>query len=244
MNYDVAKIFSKLILSDKKLKIKLLGDSITHGVGGTGWAQNGEPIVANFSRSPSSYCWATLMRDHLESQYNCTVVNNGCTGTKIEFILQHFDTLVNKDDDIIVCTIGTNNRHQYFKEGEKKTVTEHSEIFYSNIKKLDEKFKSTGKDYIFVANIPAAAANEFDGADYWRIIHMNDIRDLYTKAHFECGFPFIDLYTLFLTYCDTNGISYETLLKDGLHPNDAGYEVMFKLLLREFGLAEKAYGEQ
>ena len=30
-------------------RIKLLGDSITHGVGGDGFSQNGEHIVAEFS---------------------------------------------------------------------------------------------------------------------------------------------------------------------------------------------------
>ncbi len=241
MNYEVAKIFSKLSLSDKKMRIKLLGDSITHGVGGTGWAQNGEHIVAEFSRSPSSHCWANSMRDCLESQFNCEVINNGCTGRNIEFIIENFDALVDDSDDIIVCTIGTNNRHQYFVEGEKKTESEFRANVYNNIKKLDSMFKESGKEYIFVANIPAGPLNERDGENYWRIIHMNDIHDLYVKAKFECGFAFIDLYSLFLSYCDARGMDYTTLLCDSLHPNDAGYDVMFKLLLSEFGIAEKKY---
>ncbi len=239
MNYDVAKIFSKLTLSDKTIRIKLLGDSITHGVGGSGWEQNGEHIVDNFSCSPKSYCWANLMRDHLETEFDCQVINNGCSGTKIEFIIDNFDSLVDEDDDIIVCTIGTNNRHQYFYEGERRTKKEHSRIFYENIKKLDAKLKETEKDYVFVSNIPASLANEQRSDELWRIIHMNDIHDIYTKAHFELGFAFIDLYTLFLTYCDNKRIDYNELLADGLHPNDKGYEVIFKLLLREFGLGEK-----
>ncbi len=241
MNRDVARIFSRLILSDKKLRLKLLGDSITHGAGGTGWEQNGEPIVEDFKRSPNSCCWANLMRDLFAAQYNCEVINNGCSGTTIEFVLKHFDTLVEAEDDIILCTIGTNNRHQYFNEGERRSILEQKTAFYNNIKLLDARLRATGKDYVLVANIPASAENEKDGADYWRIIHMNDIRDLYAKAHFECGFPFIDLYSRFVEYCDIKGIDFETLLADGLHPNDAGYDVMFKLLLREFGLGEKTH---
>ncbi len=236
MNCGVARIFSKLIMSDRKLRVKLLGDSITHGVGGTGFKQDGEHIVAKFSRSPNSYSWANLMRDYLEARYNCEVINNGCTGTPIEFVIEYFDTFVSADDDIIVCTIGTNNRHQYFTDGEKKTRGELMAAFYKNIEILNSKLKATGKDYVLVANIPASAENEKDGADFWRILHMNDIRDLYNKAHFELGFEFIDMYSLFTEYCDNKNINYEDLLADGLHPNDAGYDVMFRLFLREFGI--------
>ncbi len=238
MNYGVAKIFSRLSLSDKKINIKLLGDSITHGAGGTGWEQNGEHIVEDFYRSPNSFCWAKLLKDHLESKYNCKVTNNGCSGTTIGFVIKNFDTLVDSSDDIIVCTIGTNDRHQYFSEGERRSAAEQSATFYNNIKKLFEMLSATGKDFVLVANVPASAENEHDGADYWRIIHMNDIHDMYMKAHLELGFPFIDLYSAFISYCDIKGLDFETLLADGLHPNDDGYRVMYKLLLREMGIGE------
>ena len=91
-----------------------------------------------------------------------------------------------------------------------------------------------------MANIPAAASNEQDapGEDgYWRLIHMNDIHDLYVKASFACDFPLIPMYTLFQEYCELRGIPLDSLLADGLHPNDAGYEVMFRLILKELGIA-------
>ncbi len=243
MNYEAAKIFSKLTLSDKKVRIKLLGDSITHGVGGTGWEQNGESFIEGFARSPESYCWAKLFKDHLEGQYNCEVINNGCSGVNIEFIIENFDTLVSPDDDIVVCTIGTNNRHQHFNTGARKTRIEYMGAFYKNILKLNDIFAASGKAFVLVANIPAAAENEKDGADFWRILHMNDIHDLYVKAWAECGFAFVDMYTEFISYCDAAGIDFATLLADGLHPNDAGYDVMFKIFLSEFGIARKVHNE-
>ena len=122
---EAAKVFSKVVLSDKKVKIKLLGDSITHGVGGTGFAQSGEPIVAGFARNSDGFCWAKLFKDYMEKQYNCEVVNNACTGRDIQFISHYFDQLVDKDDDIVICTIGTNNRQQYFRTGERIPKTEY-----------------------------------------------------------------------------------------------------------------------
>ena len=241
MNLEAAKIFSSLILTEKTVRIKLLGDSITHGVGGTGFMQDGAPITAGFARNPNGFCWAKLFKDYLESRFDCRVVNNGCTGTTINFILDHFEELVDPEDDIILCTIGTNNRHQYFVQGPKWDRQEHMQKFYRNILALHDRFLAAGKQVIFMANIPASVANEQDTEGengYWRIMHMNDVHDLYSKASLERGFPLIRMYTLFMNYCRQEKISLDSLLADGLHPNDEGYRVMFRLLLQEVGVAE------
>ena len=232
---NAKELFHAAVLKARPTKIKLLGDSITHGVGGTGWEMNGEPIAEDFKRSPNSFCWAKLFADHVEKKYNASVRNNACTGTTIEFIIKHFDTLVSEDDDIVICTIGTNNRHQPKSEGVRRTFEEQSRLVYNGILELEEKFKKSGKDYILVANIPAF--NEEDTPDAWRIIHMNDIHNLYVKAACECDFPFVDLYTLFNDYCEAHGRSVNSYLADGLHPTDEGYEVMYRLLMKEFGIA-------
>ena len=243
MNRDAAKIFSSLILPEKTVRIKLLGDSITHGVGGTGFAQSGQPITQGFSRNPDGFCWAKLLKDYLESHFDCQVVNNGCTGTTINFILDNFDALVDPEDDIILCTTGTNNRHQFFYQGPKWDRSAHMEGFYQKILALHDKFIQAGKTVIFMANIPASGQNEEDCAPdtengYWRIMHMNDAHDLYSKASLERNFPLIRMYTLFMDYCLSRGIKLDSLLADGLHPNDEGYRVMFRLLLRELGIGE------
>lgn len=239
MNTPVVKIFSKVIRAEKTVKIKLLGDSITHGVGGTGFEQNGEHIVGEFHRSPDSYCWANKFKAYMEANYNCIVNNNACTGTKIEFVLENFDTLVSPDDDIVLCTIGTNNRHQYYHDAPMHTREEHEKEFYANIVKLNERFAKRGGDYILVANIPASAENEANTDEYARIFHMCDVHDMYLKAACEYGFPFISMYNLFHEYCDVRNINYETLLCDGLHPNDMGYDVMYYLIMQEIGLGRK-----
>ena len=239
MNLQASKLISRVILSDHTVRIKLLGDSITHGVGGTGFAQDGGLIAEGFHRNSNGYCWAKQFKEHMESQYNCTVENNACTGTAIEFVLKHFDTLVNDQDDIVLCTIGTNNRHQYYSDGPIHTKQEHMKLFYQNILALHDKFLARGKDVIFIANIPASSKDEMDGQDYTRIFHMCDVNDLYRKASFERGFPFISLYSLFYEYCEVKGIALDSLLQDGLHPNDRGYDVIFQLLMNELGLGRK-----
>ena len=221
--------------ADRIIQIKLLGDSITHGVGGTGFDQNGEPITEGFARNPDGYCWANLFKKHMEAALPCRVINNACTGTTIEFVIARFGELVSPEDDLVICAIGTNNRHQYFADAPKKTPQIMAESFSGNIEVLYEKFKAAGVPVIFVANIPASEENERGGEDFWRILHMNDIHDLYVNAAGTLGFPLIDLYSLWNAYCAEHGVSTDALLADGLHPNDAGEDVIFDLMLGALG---------
>lgn len=228
----------KTLLSEKKnVRIKLLGDSITHGVGGTNFQQNGDAIIQGFARNPKGYCWANKFKDYMEKTFDCSVINNACTGTAIEFIINNFNTLVDKDDDLIICTIGTNNRHIYFDSGDKLTREQLGTRFYNNVVKLYNMFLSAGKDVIFMANIPASAKNEQDGENFWRILHMDDINAIYKKAAEKHGFPLISMYDLFTEYCKSNNVSVDSLLCDGLHPNDKGYDVMYDLILKEVKLS-------
>lgn len=236
MNQKVRAIFKELLSQDKQVHIKLLGDSITHGVGGTGFAQDGEPIVEEFARNPNGHCWANMFKSYMEEHYNCTVTNNACTGTRIEFILRNFDTLIEEEDDLIICMIGTNNRHQPVWDKTVYTPAELMEMFYQNIKILYQKFQAAGKTVIFMANIPASEANENAARE---LFSMEDVHKLYAKASLECGFAFVSLYQLFSTYLTERGLKVEEFLADTLHPNDAGYDVMYSLLMKEFGILQK-----
>ena len=49
----------------------------------------------------------------------------------------------------------------------------------------------------------------------------------------------ISIYNAFTKYCMIKNISVDSLLADGLHPNDEGYTLIFNLLLDELGLGRK-----
>lgn len=235
MSYVTELVHQKLTLG-RHVQIKLLGDSITHGVGGSGFEMDGKVITCGVRRNPNGYCWAKIFKEYMEDKYDCTVINNGIGGITIEFIIEHFAELVDEGDDLIICTIGTNNRHQYHVDGPQRTYEQHTKRFYDLIFRLHGMLKAAGKDFIFVANIPASASDEVDGPTYWRIMHMDDINDLYKKAWLDLQFPFISLYDLFTAYCQTNDRTVDSLLIDGLHPNDEGYDVMYRLLTDALGV--------
>ncbi len=232
----VSDLVKEKLSLGRHVHIKLLGDSITHGVGGSGFEMNGDIITCGVRRNPSGYCWAKTFKEYMEDQYDCTVTNNGIGGITIEFIIEHFHELVDEEDDLIICTIGTNNRHQYHVDGPQRTYEQHTKRFYDFIFQLHGMLKEAGKDFIFVANIPASASDEVDGPTYWRIMHMNDIDELYKKAWCDLQFPFISMYDLFNAYCWEHDCTVDSLLIDGLHPNDEGYAVMYALLKKELGV--------
>lgn len=230
------EIFNDVLSSKKNVQIKLLGDSITHGVGGTGFSQSGYSFIKGYARNPYGYCWANVFSDYMEDNFQCTVINNASTGTNIQFIINNFDTLVDKEDDIIICTIGTNNRHFLFTNGDKPAREEYGKQFYDNVLKLYSMFKDSGKPVIFVANIPASAENEQDGDYYWRVLHMDDINAIYKKAAEKVGFPLISMCDLFINHCKSKNITIDSLLVDDLHPNNRGYKVICDLLIKELRL--------
>ena len=231
MEYTKTDVLKNELNSKKSLRIKLLGDSITHGFGGTDYSPNEEHIADRFHRNNKGHCWANSFRDYMKEKYDCTVINNGCSGVLIEFLIKHFDELVEPEDDFIICTIGTNNRRQRFSGGPKATREAFGTRFYNNVVKLNDMFKAAGKKALFVANIPAAASNEMDKETFWRILHMDDINEIHKRASENCGFPLISLYDLFTQYCNDNNVTVESLLYDEVHPNDTGYDVMFNLLI-------------
>ena len=232
---DAKTLFKETIEKKEFLKIKLLGDSITHGVGGTGWAMEGESIVEDFKRSPDSFCWAKLFKDYMKEKYGAEVTNNGCTGTTIQFILEHFETLVSDTDDLVICTIGTNNRHRGKDLGDAPSREEWGKVFFDAVLALNEKFEEKKIPVIFVANLPAAQSNEVDGETYYRILHMDDINAIYKRAREKAGFALISMYDLVTDYVNEKGILVDALLCDGLHPSDEGYKVMFSLLCEALG---------
>ena len=122
------------------------------------------------------------------------------------------------------------------KDGPKLSREEIGEAFFNNVLKLNELFVNKNKRVIFIANIPASNQNEEDGADYWRILHMDDINAIYIRASQKAGFAFISMYELLLSHINENDITLDSLLCDGLHPNDEGYKIMYGILKKQFGI--------
>lgn len=237
-------------------RICLLGDSITQGMGSSGFQQydaviDGQTynVRGNGPNNPNATSdykigeylwtsggrrwyealdgngWAHLFKNYMNEKFKIIVRNFGMSGINsgdLKYFINDFmDTKYNFD--CFVLMIGTNNR-------EKGNL----ESLYADMNDTIKTIKNYGKDLIIMACIPASIANE----NTFRV-HMEDVHNALRNISCENKIPFISVYNLFIDYCSNKGIKIDTLLSDGLHPNNEGYKVMFQLISNAMGIALK-----
>ncbi len=233
----LSSILADLIFTTETRKIKLIGDSITHGMGSSDFAQS--TAESDFLFNAGSFpqyrnygvkCWAGMLKEYLESKFNCTVTNNGASGASAQQLVDNWDAIVSADDDVIICMIGTNDRG--------KTLA----TIYQSVVALYEKAQANKQRIIFMSAPPTSIENEMmknDNGEYTFIIHMEDIDNLYNYVNNTLNVGYISIYKAFLNYCRDTGTSVDSLLDDGLHPNDEGYKLMFEIVLEALGFGRK-----
>lgn len=225
-------MFKSLGNHSHKTKIVLAGDSITHGTGGSGFAQNGDVIITSgsntYKRNTSGYCWANMFKTHIENNYNAEVVNNGCTGTTSEWWNTHKAILIPKDSDIVVLSIGTNDR---INTGE--TREQALSAYFDNLCSIVEYCHLNGIQIVLCSPIPSTAADESSN----RIAHNFHMNAVVQRVAAHFNMEYANIYNeVFFTLME-QGKTLTEMLPDGLHPSDELYKLMFFRYMKSFNLA-------
>ena len=221
--------------------MKLIGDSITHGVGGTGFtndAENGDLIMSvgsnSFYTNPNGYCWANLFKSYLEEKFSgVTVHANGTRGESYHtFQLNNFSRLkqlvtANDDTDIVIMMFGTNDRNY---------CTDVSDMITKASAVIEYITKTCNKKLILMTSIPASVKNETGGSVKF---HMEDVANANKFLAEKYRLPFINIYTEFIKQITAKGEEIDSYLDDGLHPNDNGYTLMFEIIAENLSIALK-----
>lgn len=232
-----------------------LGDSITAGQGATGYIQwtavvdgvtnlyrgNGPGYpdagpdyqvgsllldIANYHwyESLSARGYANLFKDYIETKFSCTILNKGCSGISTSELISHYQEWV-ANCDIVFIMIGTNDR-------ENTDYSTYKQRLYT----ITEALLNAGKTVYLLSSLPASATNESEASMRY---HMEDVDIAVEEVAGNLGVKHISFYREVLKYCDYRNVSVDTLLADGLHPNDLGYKLLTRILLNELGVGLK-----
>lgn len=230
------RIISKLIKNGGTLKF--IGDSITQGVGGTGFNADGEIICTIGSNTwkvnTNGYCFANLFKNYVMSKFaNVNVINYGTRSfTSSNLMAQiKLGNIIDGTEDVIVCMIGTNDKWS----GDLQTLK-------SNIQFLIDTCKTNGTDLILmsapISTVALDTTNNGQLSGTPVAFHNEDVDHAYKEICESNNMPYISMYQLMLKEFEMLNIEdISTMFSDGLHPNDKGYYLIYKIIMREFGLA-------
>lgn len=219
---------------DKTQEVVFLGDSKTHGVGGTGWKQDGEQIGNTpYKTSPNSYCWANEMCHLITQKSGKKARNWGTTGQTSKFIRDNLSSLIRATDKIVFLSILTNDRNASNNSSQEQA--------FDNLVYIGNYVRSLGKEIIFVSPSPVSIANETDTSNV-KNYHQEDVDNINARAARYFNMDYISIYKGMLNYCEYRNITIDSLLADGIHENDAGYKVDFHIVADESGISRKRDG--
>lgn len=229
----ISDIISRIIFSSNAVHIKLLGDSVTAGQGGTGYtndAQHGELILTDsgygtYYTNPNGYCWANLLKAYFEEHFNCTVTNYGCSGMRVYRMKEYLSTLISDDDDIVIFMGGLNDRN----DNSAHTTLE---ILESNIQSIIDYCHANDKEIIIMSPIPT-----LDNETGTKNFKTDDIDHAYMKVSSKNRMEYISVFKRMNDYCLASNTALSSLLNsDGLHPNDNGYSIMYYIICTGLGI--------
>ena len=222
---DISDIGAKII-SGEIHTISLIGDSITDGGAGTGY--NGSQSTA-LSTNTAGYCWANMLKKYLAVKYGTIVTNYGQYGSVITQQYAQLGVTVPAGTDLVIWLTGTNNRN------DSDGLTGYKNV----LKKASTEILEKAGNLILMNGITSSRGNENQHNH-----SMQDIANVVIPVAHEIGCKFVPMYNLFNEWLIdreliTNISSY--LDGYGIHPNDAGYEIMLKILLRGLGIPVAYY---
>lgn len=211
------------------INIKIIGDSLATGEGASDSVEIDELILENsrkcFYKRSGKKGWAQQLELYIKNNYPmCSVKNNGCGGINSREIIEAFDELYCKSDDLVILIVGANDRKYYGG----------MEALKANLLKIIAKIRQDGNTVMLMTPIPSTVQNE----NYPnRLYHMEDVNRVVVEVALSTGVILVDNYKYINSYLRENNITIEELMSeegcisDGLHPTDSVHNLIYNNLL-------------
>ena len=200
----------------------LLGDSIVQGYGVSDSAtceKETFPIAPSLESLTglshqhfnTENSWAAKFSEYLTSTYSGTTVENyGIGGITPLQLLETYDMYIDDDTTDVIISVGTNATAQPDKV---TTIT-------NPITTIAKDLINRGIKVYILTNTPQIN----QGAYY------NQVQQAIIEAALNSSAYLIDVKEEFEWYAYIKGVSINSLMNDNLHPNNAGYDLMYHII--------------
>lgn len=229
--------FFKLLENGEVTKIKLIGDSITVGVGGGGSADATRPEIGStgvHEANIAARVWANFFREYIAANYPTIEFFNagiGGWGAKNEGLTYGTDWY-GTNNDVCFVMLGANDRADCATEVEFETAIE---TFLTGV-------KATCNHMYVMTSI---SHNDFDDSGVITSglnLTMDQINRITKHVCIKNGWKHISFYDKVLDYCNKSKSRLSDVLNTtDSHPNYSGYILMWKILQAELGIYDNVY---
>ncbi|WP_018625944.1 SGNH/GDSL hydrolase family protein [Niabella aurantiaca] len=166
-----------------------------------------------------------------------TVINSGVPGShtgrladndviKVKHALERFDTdVLDHHPDLVIVDFGINDAAIDPRKGSSRIPLAD---YKRNMEYMVTQMQERGINVLLMTP-NARGGKQKDLLNKTLSRYVNVVRGL-SKTH-KTGF--VDNFQLFLDYPSKTGKSLDSLLLDGIHPNDTGHEMMADLIVKE-----------
>lgn len=186
--------------------------------------ENGEHVLSiKCTGQNASSSSRRIYIEALEIPKKVTCVNYGISGITTESVVNWLDQLIETDDDVIIMQIGTNDR-----------AFNDVSITLKNLRTIINYIKSKSKELILFCSSPTSKTDDEKSSHK---LKMQRIVTCISKVAEENNIRFVNQYNYLSMYCKEKDVDINSLLKDGLHPNDTGYELMYYNACKELNIA-------
>jgi len=238
-NATVGYSFLNLLESGQVTGIKLIGDSITVGVGGGGAEDLSRALIGTtgiHEANITSRVWANFLREYVAVNYpsisffNAGIGGWSATNEGLTYGTEWYGT----SNDFCFVMLGTNDR------GDATTELE----FETNIETFVKGVEANSNNLIVMTAPPTN--NDYDSAGVKGAglnLTMEQIDKVIARVCVKNGWEHISFYRKFLEYQMNSEIPLDDLLETngGSHPISSGYLLMWKIQQLELGLVVNTY---
>ena len=216
-------------------KVKLIGDSITAGVGGKGYAIGATNRIIiidtienqTYRESNSDFpCWANYLKKYCNDNFTgIDFKNNGIGGKSAYWLCQgtRLSQLVDDNEDIVFLQMATNDRRDCNTPAD----------FKSYLSQVVGYIKTRCKVLVLMSAPPVALSQETYN------FTMFEANKVIKEVAKEKGVMFISHYDNAMNNFVAKGVNIENLLADGVHPHFQFYREMWNYIQKELMIPQK-----